>query len=661
MSAHSAQILPMRTAGTQNFIERTYREGSQFQWVRETVVNAQEANATHIEFGIEWQAVENLGVYRRMISDNGCGMTSEQLVEFFNTFGGGGKPIGGAHENFGVGSKTSLLPWNTYGMVVISWVNGDASMIWVTLDKDSGEYGLKLERCLAESGDTTLECVYDPYDDPEHGCDWAAVKPDWIQDHGTVIVLLGDNANSDTVEGDPSRNEADIKGISSFLNRRMWTLRDGVELFVDELRSNDRAFWPPNQEIAHGIPEKSGRDRRTNTRRIEGARFYIKYPVEKFSAHGKLGAHGTVPLRDGTFVDWFLWDGERPKIQSYAAISGYIAAMYNDELYDITAHHSTYRSFGVSEGAVRSRLWLVIRPPVDPDGKRGVYPKTDRNSLLIKGGPTAGGPLPINDWAAEFADKMPDELVQAIKATRVGTADTITDEEWREKLAERFGSRWRITRIVSRRTGTIGIDETDGQPVRKSKPKTPRELMPSPDGPPSVDSDDSPTARQRPLRFGKPGDSGFGGEASTGGGIPKYRPVRQGDGVGDGMMAAWQPNDKECPEGVVLLNIDHPVLRSIVKHWQAQYADLHAETIEKDVIRIYGQVAVSKVAHSEHLKAFLPSAVVDKELRSEASLTMSLLGLMAEDQLIATTVGGKYSKKRYAVTDKRSHRPTAPR
>ena len=128
------QFLPMQTAGTQHLIERTYRESGSYQWVREVLINALEADATKIEFGIEWQAVENLGVYRRVIADDGRGMAGDELVEFFNTFGGGGKPIGGVHENFGVGSKTSLLPWNTYGIVVISWVDGDPSMIWVQRD-----------------------------------------------------------------------------------------------------------------------------------------------------------------------------------------------------------------------------------------------------------------------------------------------------------------------------------------------------------------------------------------------------------------------------------------------------------------------------------------------------------------------------------------------
>jgi hypothetical protein len=190
MSAHTSAraILPMQTAGTHHFIERTYRESGQFQWVRELFTNADQAGATRVEFGVEWQAVENLGVYRRMIADNGKGMTAAQLVEFFNTFGGGGKPIGGAHENFGVGSKTSLLPWNRYGMVVISWVDGDASMIWVMRDEATEEYGLKVEKCLGPMNEPSLDPVYDPYEDTDHGCDWALVKPDWIEDQREVDI-----------------------------------------------------------------------------------------------------------------------------------------------------------------------------------------------------------------------------------------------------------------------------------------------------------------------------------------------------------------------------------------------------------------------------------------------------------------------------------------
>jgi hypothetical protein len=638
----------METAGTQHLIERAYRESGQFQWVREMQVNAKEAGATRIEFGIEWQAVESKGIYRRTIADNGCGMSAEQLVEFFNTFGGGGKPIGGAHENFGVGSKTSLLPWNKYGMVVISWVGGDASMIWVTCDPETGEYGLKLEECDLPNGECIWESVYDPYDDEEHGCDWASVKPDWIEDHGTVVILLGNGPSVHTVQGDPTRDEADIKGISSYLNRRMWEIPPNVAVHVDELRNADRANWPPDEETAHGPPAESG-DQRTNNRKIEGARYYIEYSNSRFK-DGKLGAHGEIFLKDGTQVDWYLWDGSRPKVHSYAAIGGYIATLYAGELYDVTFHNSTYRSFGISESSVRSRVWLILRPPVDPEGKRGVYPRTDRSSLLIKGGPGAGLPLPISDWAAEFADNMPDELVRAIKAARQGSSGAITDTEWREKLAEKFGSRWRVQRLrVKPGGGMLFTEASTGIPllppvrkIRKGKKK-----------PEKSDSGDGRDGRApRIHRHAKLGGTQEGEWTRAPGGLPKYRPVGAGD-VSPGMLAAWQPNDVECPEGVVLLNVEHPVLCQVIEHWQAQYADHHAESIRLDVIDVYGQVAVSKVAHSEHLKSILASHIVEKNLRSEEALTMALLGLMSEDQMIATRIGGKYSKKRYATAESR--------
>jgi hypothetical protein len=38
----------------------------------------------------------------------------------------------------------------------------------------------------------------------------------------------------------------------------------------------------------------------------------------------------------------------------------------------------------------------------------------------------------------------------------------------------------------------------------------------------------------------------------------------------------------------------------------------------------------------------VPAQLVEQNMRSDESLTMSLLGLMAEDHLIATKVGGKY-------------------
>jgi len=84
----------------------------------------------------------------------------------------------------------------------------------------------------------------------------------------------------------------------------------------------------------------------------------------------------------------------------------------------------------------------------------------------------------------------------------------------------------------------------------------------------------------------------------------------------------WCAHDPRRPEGVVLINQDHPVIREQIIHWQSQYPDHVAEDITKEVMNAYGEVAVSKVAHSEHLKSIIAASVVEDELRSEAALTM---------------------------------------
>jgi hypothetical protein len=378
-------------------------------------------------------------------------------------------------------------------------------------------------------------------------------------------------------------------------------------------------------------------ERAVSSRTIDGAKFYIQYPKAGFKK-GKLGSSGTVPLADGTEVDWYLWDGDRPQVGSYAALAGYISALYKNELYDTSTHHSTYRSFGISESSIRSRLWLIVRPPhADDEGKRsGVYPRGDRNGLLLRGGPHAGSPLPINEWAAEFADNMPDELLAAIKKARAGADGTLSDVAWRERLMERFGSRWRKTKLRSRKGGLLrlrpsqpGADSVPRRAVRVERPK--------------------PSGGEGGSAGGLNTGSERGAVAvvrrDVGSGIPHYRAVTAED-LPSGMLAAWQPHDPQHPEGVVLLNVEHAVMAEQIEHWQSQYPDQYADDIQEDVIRTYGEIAVAKVAHSEHLKGLLPAKVVDDELRSEAALTLGLLGLISEEAVLSTRIGGKYAKKR---------------
>src|SRR5260370_42380524 len=228
--------MKLQITGASVFVNRMFEACGPYQWAREFLKNSLEANATKVEFGIEWQAVEKRGIYRRTVMDNGIGMDRDELLRFFSTLGEGAKKIGGIHENFGVGAKIASLPWNPEGLVVISYKRGKAAMIWIVLDEESGDYDL-IEFKTAKGISHVIEPqVID-------GIDWAAIKPEWITDHGTVIVLLGSEEHPDTIHGNPQAGEAAIKGLSVYLNTRLWD-RGDVEVRVGELRSYMRTQLP---------------------------------------------------------------------------------------------------------------------------------------------------------------------------------------------------------------------------------------------------------------------------------------------------------------------------------------------------------------------------------------------------------------------------------
>src|SRR5262249_53846323 len=176
--------MKLAITGASHFVNRMFESCGPYQWAREFLKNSIEAGAQRVEFGIEWRAVEKLGVYRRSIMDNGSGMDSDELFKFFHTLGAGAHKIGGIHDNFGVGAKIASLPWNPEGVVIISYKNGKGSMIWIVLDEESGDY--ELTEFQTRNGVSNV-IVPQLIDD----IDWAAIRPDWITDHGTVIVLLG--------------------------------------------------------------------------------------------------------------------------------------------------------------------------------------------------------------------------------------------------------------------------------------------------------------------------------------------------------------------------------------------------------------------------------------------------------------------------------------
>lgn len=625
--------------GASAWVTRMFEACGPYQWAREFLKNSLEAGAKRVEFGIEWLAVEMSGVYRRTIMDDGLGMTEKELLDFFSTLGAGAKKIGGVHDNYGVGAKIAALPWNPEGVAVISYRDGKGSMIWMMLEPESGDY----ELAEFQVGDKAV-CVIDPSQisgaewNAMGEVNWGAVAPDWIRDHGTMIVLRGSAQNPDTILGNPDASEGDIKGLSVYLNWRFWDL-SAQDVHVVELRSEKKNSWPQGAQDRDDV-------RRPNNRRIMGAKYYL---TDVKAPKGRLGASGVSLVdEDRVGVEWYLWEGERPAIHSYAKKPGYIAVRYRDELFQLTMHKAHFRWFGIIHGEVQQNLTLIVEPHLfqPSNGRWGIHPDQSRNRLIFTGKGEKGVELPLSDWGMEFANDLPEDIKNAINAARGDRSGSIEDDDYRKRLQDKFGNRWMTKALVQRRrrrpetTGVTATDEDVEVP-----PEVPDDLPPG---------SGSGTGRRRHKKTRivvRPRARTDGTEEGVlvdqPVDVPRWDIGRADDFEKPWHLALWAPNDPQGP--TVVINVDSAILQEIVKHHQEQYPDVFAEEVEKTIHQVFGEVAACKVAHSQKLVGTLMAQeALDQDYRTENALTIALMGLMAEESLIAQRLGKLGRKNRVA-------------
>lgn len=602
---------PMVLVNSRAAVDRIYAETGAFQWAREAALNSIEAGATRVHFGLDWNGVEATGTYRRFIADDGCGMTADELVTFFLELGGSSKQVGGAHENYGIGAKVSLLPWNTAGLVVVSWKDGEANAIWAWADPTNANFGLR----NVEFEDETVE-VWPATDDPDLGFDLEALKPPWVDQHGTVLLLLGDRLDQDTILNDPRHDQAGARQLDDYLNRRFWEIPNDVRIDVDQLSGKDRSRWPRSRtyRAEHGIQRRP----------VRGA-------LRAIEPDGPQGVtRGVVPLLDGTEIRWFMTPpGTRQT--GRAEDRGFIAALYKGELYEFTRQFADYRNFGVGHKDVRNGLWIIVVPRLaDSDRRHGAFSEQDRNGLLWNEG-GENTKLPWNEWAKCWTDRMPQPVRDAIAAQARG--GTLKDDSYRERLARLFGDRWRFERLQDDPEGEDTVEPTEAaRRRRRRKPvqEPAGEAAGGADPVTGADAGASPASPARPRVA-----------------IPDWEPATSPEDVGGGMIAAFMPRPRP---GVVILNVFHSVIAGQVEHWTASYPH-DPDKVREVVHDVYGECAVAAIAHSEQLTRDMPRRDIDKDVRSPASLTLALMGLWAQDTLIRERLAGSLGRQARAAED----------
>lgn len=407
----------MTVHNTGFLLDRLGQDCHPLQYLRELTQNSIEAIQRQgapgqVVWDLDWTAYDLDGQQKLCITDTGDGMTGEQMVRLLNQLSSSlsGQSMSG---NYGVGAKIAALTRNHAGVVYLSWKENDAAMIHLYRDKAEGQYGLR----QWQHSDGSY-AHYLPLEDD--------VRPELIDGHGTKVVLIGQDTDANTMQA-PLGAASPSRWISKYINTRYFSFPDGVTVKA-------REGWEYPRTDSD----------RNYLRTLTGQGPYL-------AQHSI--ASGTVPLAGATAHWWMLKD--EPAITNNSGFiesAGHTAALYQNELYELAtsrAGMSRLQQFGVTFGY---RFVVIYLEPAD-NPKGTLTTNTSRTALLMN-----NEPLPWADWAAEFRDKLPEEIAQLVAEKAAAAADTDHQKSIRDRLKE-IMDLFRLSRYRATPAGDISIDE----------------------------------------------------------------------------------------------------------------------------------------------------------------------------------------------------------
>jgi hypothetical protein len=387
--------LAMTVNNTGFLVDRLGEDCHPLQHLRELTTNSIEAilrtpeRTGEIVWDADWVTYDLESRYKLCITDIGVGMTGEEMEKYINQLSSSGSEQS-LSTNYGVGGKIATATKNHAGVVYVSWKDGASALVHLWRDPETGQYGLK--RFDVGNGDTTYH--YSVED---------SVKPSLIAKHGTKVVLLGNSEDEDTMKAPPG-TPSPSRWISKYLNSRYFRFPKGISIKV-------REGWEYPRE---------DKDRNL-LRTIIGQQKYLTDHAESY---------GTVALT-GAFAHWWILKDE-PAITNnsgYVESAGHVAALYKDELYELTsgrAGSSTLQTFGVIFGYRQVVIYI------EPDGKSGqLTTNTARTALLLN-----RQRLPWSDWATEFRENMPEEIESLIATKAAGSSGADHSKSIKERLQQ---------------------------------------------------------------------------------------------------------------------------------------------------------------------------------------------------------------------------------
>jgi len=566
----------MGVANTGFIIDRLGRDCAPLQYLRELTQNSIEAildtpeNRGEIVWDVDWNQYDLTGTYKLSIIDAGVGMTGAEMIEYINHLSSS-KHEQAHDKNFGVGAKVAAATRNHAGLVYLSWKDGRGHMTHLWRDPETEQYGL----ARAEREDGTFHDYLPISND---------VKPAAIGEHGTMVVLMGVNDEHNTMEP-PEGVEGRQRWISKYLNTRYFSFPDGIDVKVRE------GYQAPRDD-----------SRRNFLRNVNGQKAFLEQESDWY---------GAVELTDATAHVWVLNDRpERAKLGDMFAATGHMAALYQNELYELAtgrAGVARLQLFGVIFG--HSRVVIYVEPS---NGSR-LSSNTARTQLLIE-----GEPLPWAEWAAEFRERMPEQVKVLMEEITAGSSS----HDHRAAIKERLRAirdLFKVSRYRPTRAGKLHVvEETAGG------------------SPGTTDTESATTGRGSGGRGGRAGgiyalfvdEDGSPGEEVH----ADVDPIVHWISVKDGTRTPELLEDRAAKylpdQNILQVNADFRVFTDMIARWDERYAETPGagDLVEEVVHEWFEQALVETVLGAQALQGSPQWTLEDiGRLWSEEGLTAAVL------------------------------------
>jgi len=600
LSSADRTTLPLTVKNTGFLLERLGKDCHPLQFLRELTQNSIEAILRtkepkgQIAWDVDWTSHElgEYGAYKLSIIDNGDGMTGDEMIRYINQLSSSLEDPS-FEGNYGVGAKIAAATRNPAGLIYMSWKNGRGSMIHLWRDQ-TGQYGL---RQIARPDGT-----YGHFGELED-----SVKPDLINDHGTIVILLGLDAGADTMKA-PEGAASPSRWVAKYLNSRYFK-------FPEMITVRAREGWEH---------PRSDKDRNV-LRRITGQADYLKDHAQ---------ASGTVELTEALAHWWMLRD-EPALTQNSGFIesSGHVAALHNDELYELATARSgraRLQNFGVLLG--HNRVVMYVQPK--PSKGRRLTTNTARTQLLID-----SEPIPWADYAAEFRDQMPAEIHALMDEVAAGSSVSDHTSSIRERLRSILDL-FRVSRYRPMAGGDLLIDEPR---ARGGKPSPRGDIF-------------TTTGRGRSGTIGGAAGGvysvflkkyGIPGKAIH----PDVFPHVQWVSVKDGTRNPGDIEDRAArfilEPNVLQINADFRVFGDLIDHWVRELGSKSGvgEIVQDAVRNWFEQALVETVIGVQALKDSKEWSIDDIEKAlSEESLTTAVMQRYHVNNAVKRELGSKLGK-----------------